>query len=97
MESQKSRVFALLGSLNISNPTMTVPINDEDKNNNRLVWKFIQPKGMLTLDLLDPDAIIMWAGDDGNTFIHTLHNDDEIELFLIKYFIHQNFGNGWID
>lgn len=97
MESQKSRVFALLGSLNISNPTMIVPINDEDKNNNRLVWKFLQPKGTLTLDLLDPDSIIMWAGNDGNTFIHTLHNDDEIELFLIKYFIHQNFGNKWID
>ncbi len=93
--NQKQRVFQLLGQLNIENPTMIVPINDEDKDNNRLVWKFLQPKGILTLDLLNPDAIIMWAGNDGNTFIHTLHNDDEIELFLIKYFLHHHFGNGW--
>lgn len=92
---QKERIFQLLGALNIENPTIIVPINEEDKENNRLVWKFIEPKGLLTLDLLDPDSIIMWAGNDGNTFIHTLHNDDEIELFLIKYFIHHHFGNGW--
>lgn len=94
--TQKQKVFQLLGQLEIDNPTIVVPINEEDKENNRLVWKFIEPKGLLTLDLLEPDAIIMWAANDGNTFIHTLHNEDEIELFLIKYFIHQNFGNRWV-
>lgn len=93
--NQKQRVFQLLGELNIENPTTTAPVNEEDRENNKLIWKFLQPKGILTLDLLGSDSIIMWAGEDGNTFIHTLHNDDEIELFLIKYFIHHHFGNGW--
>lgn len=89
--TQKGRVYEIIRNLHISEPTICVPINEEDKGNNRLIWNFIEPKGKLYLDLIEPDANMMWSGEDGIVKINTLHSDDEIEIYLIKYFINHKF------
>lgn len=90
--TQKGRVYEIIRNLSIPEPTMCIPINEEDKNNNRLIWNFKEPKGTLYLDLVEPDANIMWMENNGGTSIHTLHNDDEIEVYLMKYFLNHNFN-----